>query len=645
MTDIIKTNTLLSLSNNIEHEKFQVGDYVTDNRNTELYHLVSCETKTSSNGSYRIFSFEDINPITLEIIPRKMGNTIAEDTLQEYYHILNVDPLKMRSVAHKIVFEGAKIEDFNVTSEETSLMALNNKQTLIALRSDVEKARKAVLATEQYCNLVRNQLMNDIQSKIDGINSIVDKMSKQIDKLSYVVQSIETYAGIKEEVVTLKKGEAASEDIPIVIRQAVLFMDEEIALTDDDFDWQKISNFDSWLIENDNFKTILPDEKSIVAIKPRRTRKNYSEKKDDLYDWVMNKPNQFTLFLIRNGENLYRLESEHIELDDRLFPNVNEYQEALNKEKSENFFYAGAAANIRRTFTMVAFLLQGLLDRSTVFSPHHSKCNFLKFDGFDDNSVILRYELDKSHLLTDGRPTVWDWIKQLSAKLTEGKRIILVTNDYYGNFQGYEFSVEAFIRSYNYDYSVPSFPHSGIYTIKKNPNFDKNIKFAYIGDCYTSPYCISYLPEERETSSWQTIRRNKVNIAIHIEQNGILNYDDLNIDDLDYYLNNRLYRSQYFRFVRLLKKAKSIVEQEKKAESYFFAMLEGECLKKGLIPKEGYVTSEIIDIALQAVKDHLKWKRPISSKEKETYTLVKRKLFSSKFKDKYFISNKNEKES
>ena len=42
-------------------------------------------------------------------------------------------------------------------------------------------------------------------------------------------------------------------------------------------------------------------------------------------------------------------------------------------------------------------------------------------------------------------------------------------------------------------------------------------------------------------------------------------------------------------------------------------------------------------VALDNIKNRLKWKRPVSSKEKETYTLVERKLFSKEFQAKYFI--------
>jgi hypothetical protein len=90
----------------------------------------------------------------------------------------------------------------------------------------------------------------------------------------------------------------------------------------------------------------------------------------------------------------------------------------------------------------------------------------------------------------------------------------------------------------------------------------------------------------------------------------------------------------------LLKAAKQIILHEKKQEQDFVSMLAGQCICEGLEPKDGKALHDIIGIALQTIKDRLKWKRPISSKEKETYTLVKRTLFSKAFVSKYFKAYK-----
>ena len=65
-------------------------------------------------------------------------------------------------------------------------------------------------------------------------------------------------------------------------------------------------------------------------------------------------------------------------------------------------------------------------------------------------------------------------------------------------------------------------------------------------------------------------------------------------------------------------------------------MLVGQVLSRGLSIKEGYTYEGVARKALETVKNRLKWKRPVSTKEKETYTMVERNLFSKQNLTKYF---------
>ena len=614
MSDIIKRTTVSEAAKQ-KHEGFCVGDYVTNKYRDCLYLITGITTR----DSFKFYHCTEINPVTLD---KQETTDMSESTINEFYTVLDADIKKLHDLAQRILHDGATIEDIQESSENV-LMTLGNKQSLVALRSSIEESQHSVKLVESYCNLIKNQLENDLAAKIRNIQGLVSKMDNEISRLSYVVQTIETYTGIKEEIVTLQSGVPASEDAVIVIRQAVLFMDEEIALIDDDFDWTKIDKFDNWLLTDNNYKILLPDEKSIVAIKPRRTDKQYSPN-DALYNCIMNQPNHSTLFLIRNGENLYRLESEHICLSDRMFPNPDEYKKVLEDESRSQGYYKDrnnkTSDLLRRRFTSVAFLLQGLLDRSDVFSPHHVSCSFIKMEGLN-HSIRMEYELDTSHLLMDGRPDVIDWIKQTNAGICEGSRILLVSSEAFGRYD--------FLRWYNKN-CEPNYPKPGIYSVLATPS--DNSKHE------NHPYCIAYLPDDY-TYSWTEgpkERKNKVKICIDTTDVCLLNYDDLRLDELDFYLNNRLYRSQYYRYVRLLKTARSFLDSEKRYEREFIKLLCGQLLSEGLETKDRYTPEFVVSEALQAIKDRLKWKRPISSKEKETYTLVSRTLFSNAFRKKYF---------
>ena len=637
-TRIIKRADIVAAMTKDDEKNFQIGDYITDRQHEDLYLITDIRTRQSDDKkqTWTFYHVTEINPITLQPFnkwkdegePDVHERDLSLSELNEYYFKICGDIIKLRDMAHGIMFENASIEDYQESSE-TALMTLGDKQSLIALREQAEEAERSIQKVKNYCELVTNQMKHELEQKIKGINGLVDNMNKEIKKFTYVIQTIETYTGISEEIIQLADGEPASESEPIVIRQAVIFCDEELALIEDDFDWQKMEKFDTWLLADNNFKRLLPDAKSIVALKPRRTNKEYASN-DAFYNAIMNRPNHVTLFLIRNGDKLYKLESEHIYLEDRMFPNQDEYMKQIEKEATSHSWSSDGdkeSDRMRKRFTKIAFLLQGLLDRSDVFSPHHVKCSFLKMEGLDNNDVKMEYELDHSHLLTDGRLPVMDWIRETNKGLKEGSRILLID----------EYATGDFLRYYSSEYTTPSKPGLGIYTVKKNPQYRPDDKSTWY-DPYKRPFIISYLPNS-EAYSWSdgwTERKNKVSITLKEDNCSWLLYDSLDIETLDYYLNSRLYRSQYFSYVKLLKTAKLLIAREEADENNFAYMLTGEMMAQDLEPKDGYTHKQIAQIAIDTIKNRLKWKRPITSKEKETYTLIRRTLFSKSFKEKYF---------
>ena len=621
-----------------ERDEIRVSDYITHN-NEELMVVTDIEDKKDQNGrEYRIYHVRNLNPVTLEAQENwgRIDDTISDDSLKEYYRRLNTSDIKRTRDLAQRVLAGEQLE-FQESSEN-ALMDLSSKQTLLALQDNIKEQRGVVESTMKYCKLIHSQMMREIENKIRGVEEIRDKMEREIDKLTYVITTIETYAGIKEEIITLHDGEPAAADVPLVVRQAVVFMDEELALLYSGFDWQKAELFDKWLLEYDHYKTLMPEEKSIVAIRPRRRDKQYASN-DDVYNFMMNRPNKKVTFLIRNGERLYRIDSEHIVLEDRMFPNPNEYAEQIEREsKSESFSISKddrVSDRMRKRYTQVAFLLQGLIERSDVFAPHNIQCSFLKMTGIDGKTVMMNYELDTEHQLNDSHPDIRTWIKDLNSQLCEGKRIIMVPKPKYDNdIAGYSFSNNDFKKCYFSEWTQPDFPGSGVYSLM----YDKDGR----KDFYSSKkkhYFIKYLPSN-ESYSWTegwTQRKNKVSIFIDTEKMGLLNYDDLKMEDLDFYLNCRLYRSRYFEYVMLLKTARDIMKNELSREEEFKNMMLGDIMHEGLEGINGVSgEKEAIDAALGTVKSRLKWKRPISSNEKETYYMVRKTLFSASFRKKYF---------
>ena len=606
-------------------EGLAVGGYLYDR--DSIYRIKA----VNDDGSVVV---DTVNPETLEVIDDdfKKDYRIGKDSLH-YYSVLGVDVEKIKQMAERLL-NGETFEEFTESSD-TALMSLGSKDTLMILRENINRAAIVAEKTRKYADIMIQQKTRELEARLRPMRDMIEKMGREVKRLDYVIQTIETYAGIKESVVQLHAGEPAPETTPIVFRQAVIFMDEELALIDDDFDWQKVDKFDEWLLQNDRFKEFMPNEKSMVAVKPRRTDKKYTDEKGiggAMTNWVMNKPNHKTVFLIRNGENLYKIESEHIYLHDRMYPNKDEYLKILEKEK-EYTHISGIpeSESFRKQYTQVAFLMQGLVERSDVFSPHTVTGSLIKMEGFTDEQIQLRYELDASRALGDGRPSVEEWMKQMNSQLCEGKRVLLIPKKYSTDY-GYEFNKEHdFIKYYNSKWSAPDLPTGGIYTLEK---LDGDM---VRGGWETYDFLIKYMPTDEVRGYWEdTKRKNRVSIRIALYKDGILNYDDLKMEDVEYYLNSRLHRSQYYVFVRLLKEFKSVYLKELEAENEYIKMFVGQMMAKGLQTKDGITPESVVRKAIDTIKNRLKWKRPITAKEKETYTLVERTLFSQSFRTKYF---------
>ena len=326
--------TRVDLALAMHSDDYKVGSYIhyVGCGDKELYRIV--EQKTDS-----VFM---VSLVDVETMDEKEPRQISLDDLKHYYKPVRVDMDKLHSLSLRVL-DGEEIEDLGVSPSDedgTSLIHLGDKATLVSLRGELSKAHEVAEMVRRHSLCIAEAMHRKMMEKIDGLNNVLAGMNRQMARIDYVIQTIETYAGIKEDIVTLQKGVPADGSFPVVIRQAVIYLDEEMALIDPEFDWQRMASFDKWLLTNDNYKTLLPDIKSIVAIKPRRRDKKYADGntfKDAYYNWTMNEPNHVTLFLIRNGENLYRLGSEHIVLLDRMFPNPGEYADIMVKEDRDRF--------------------------------------------------------------------------------------------------------------------------------------------------------------------------------------------------------------------------------------------------------------------------------------------------------------------
>jgi hypothetical protein len=110
----------------------------------------------------------------------------------------------------------------------------------------------------------------------------VQALTKHVEMASEAIYMLNVYMGKDEEFVRIRNGKRAPEDTKVAIRQLILYMDEETAAAEDwakdgGMDFKNVKEFDEWLCKPENLQQVLPEEKGIIAFRPRREEKEYSD--------------------------------------------------------------------------------------------------------------------------------------------------------------------------------------------------------------------------------------------------------------------------------------------------------------------------------------------------------------------------------
>lgn len=139
----------------------------------------------------------------------------------------------------------------------------------------------------------------------------------------------------------------------------------------------------------------------------------------------------------------------------------------------------------------------------------------------------------------------------------------------------------------------------------------------------------------------QVSRTKRVSIMFSKNDINVFNFDEIDIADVDYYLNSRLHKSAYYGSVCILQKFKEFWLKEKEQENVYINMICSEFRKRGYevlpLTEDGIkITEEVlVRRSLKIVKDRLKWKRPVTVKDRETFALICKNLFSKANTAKY----------
>lgn len=516
------------------------------------------------------------------------------------------------------------------------------KRQLAARHSDLLRAQidleKAAAQMRADIDRQVNKMRAEMQVKLEALKPL----QEQIAQLKEGIWTVNLYLGRDETIVPLRGGEPAPAATPISIRQKVLSMDEEAALyaAEGGIDFEDIEEFDQWLLADPaNLQQVLPEQRGVVVLVPRRQGADYG---NPFANDARNVRNRKSYWLIRNGERLFRMHTD-VELEtggptynvgSTLMPTRDEFinlfwhtqydlatgertrvpmepgsREWLDAEKNKNAR--------ERHYMRSALILQGLIDRTSVFDPKPAEhVSTLSLESYDAGHVVLITDAEESKQLTTGREPFYAWLKRLNGKLRPGMRIV-------GAFDGTAWrrtgggSEYATAEGHSRLWPMTAKPPQSLvmHTLQKR----KGDGFSFAYDRNEKIYDPNmWIPNpEKPGWGWRGGKREttaKASCTVKPGDTFIIPFDLVTVDEMRTYLEARDDRHAYLDMFPLLQATIKLKELEAEAEAPMRELLVGELVKAG---------ADFDDAREQvpSLVDHWKlanrWHRPLVTGDRE----------------------------
>jgi hypothetical protein len=564
--------------------------------------------------------------------------------------------------------------------------AVGDESRAIVESREMTQASGNKLAAREWENRM-GRLQKELERKKENLELEISKFREIIKGKLKTLYAIETYLGVYEEIEQIACGEAASPDEPITVYQQKCYMDEEVGLTElndyrfkDGLDYKDIHEFDTWIKKR--FKRYLYKPKSIMAWQVRRTKKEYG----DSFKNMENIYNFETYFLLRNGDNLYRIFSD-VSTPDTMFPTKNKIEEAFKQDKAWKKDGKEVKEFYER-YMYIFVMLQGLVDRTEVFGTNFAgKIDFINPLNFDKNYIELVRDAEPETWISDGRPT-WEEYKTMNEKgITVGSRVLInhtwsqYRENPKGNINGEVFIVEDYkesekkpqcrreielippvaslVKKY-YPGGKEASKSAGKEFEKELKKLDRELEVDKWGDILYKNTILNYEPgrnglgcdlkradvifknqlkrlkkevESNEHDEYKIYYRNtdwvyegwsdysghtrKNRIGYWARPGELINVDTVTLEEIGYYLNNRLYRESYLDVIGFMKRVYMFKKREYNEETPFVKLVMG---------KTGCDDEQKVRELLTWWKIKNKWKRHLSVDDAKAYRMICRKL-------------------
>ena len=555
--------------------------------------------------------------------------TISEDTLKEYYRPLLGNYEETMTKAREIADGDLRaIESLiantapSAASEE--LMATESPEHIRAVLDSSENLKNRLEEIHLAADIIIENRKSELDARLHQMNEYLQEMKEKVRNIKKVITILNLYTGTTVDLHQITEGTPAGNDVPLSLRQRILFMDEELCVhLDHEADYMDVPAFFEWLSKKENRDIIVPEEKCIVALKPKRFNMSYRSG-DPIYDNARNLWNKHTYIVIRNGANLWWAESDDLELWDYAFPH-SDYQDEAMKHIGEDTWGAKQSRikmeNINYRTTKYMMFIQGLLDQQPqLFGTQKGQINLMKLSG-------VRLIRDDESLVGTGIKPWAEFKKEKNALIRRGTRILYVAGDKFrdgarsrawnsgGEPMGYYVS----------EYSEPQPPATGIYhadTYIRVVRYKDGKPVKEPADRLVFRYNPKDTVYDRSGYDWEGHERKR-SVAWKYESSHVLNYDDISIEELRSYLEDRTQRKDFADMMPLLKGMLLNKTEERKDENAFKALLQ-ETIRK---EKSVVVSPEQMDRAIAWWKEKVIYTRPLRSDDAKAFKMITQKAF------------------
>lgn len=592
-------------------------------------------------------------------------------------------------------------------SDSTELITVD-KGLLIGYQNDLEaKSRFVAVIADLAAALIHNA-KRELERNRELALKFMERMKEQMEKIGRIITQIEIFLGINEELHQLKVGAPAPADTPISIRQTTMYINEEIGhWKNGGLDYTNINWFDNWVMEPKNLQRVLPELKGIAVFKPCRYNKEY----EDCSVQEQAQRNQFnrndTYFLIRNGENIYRIFTNNIVVGTYFFPTQELWAEIRGEEKvdPEDRFHRPSKPNEKAQEYFIykykknSLLIQGLIERGTLFHPLKDNNLSIFKDKYLTEGEYFNFIRDGEATLTDGRLRFRDYVKQINSSIEIGSRVLIVGEltarnicsenfwKYYNNkdlpkvtggvyevvrgfrprrnefkklseFEAFKKELEekgikyaqkeSFTEHFTLEryktkeeaeaqviqcgwdtkyetikieesyYSSGTQQENGEMTWERKMHFTINLKTYYV-DYEVEVMKVMIPNDSKERYDWTlgyVETKNKISFEIAPYDPFVLNYDKLILEDIEYYLENRLDRPNFLEMMPLLTELRTHLQEERKKEMPFIELLASQSGK----------TIEEVMVVTEWWKEKNKYKRRLDKDDAKAFRMCIKKL-------------------